>query len=232
VNYAISSNTFISTLDTFTSSGGSTITLSATPASKNLTLLYINGAYQNKDQYNLSGSTITFTTAPQSGDLIEVTSYTANTIGLYYTSTPLNTAITDDTTTATTHYPLLSIITSGSLTVANTSSSKLTYIPSTGTLSSTVVTASSDERLKSNIETIVTPIGIIQLMRGVSFTRNDSGKKDYGVIAQEIEKVLPEIVHTDESGMKSVSYNSIIGFLIEAVKDLQDQLDELKQKIK
>ena len=140
--------------------------------------------------------------------------------------------ITDDTTTNATRYVLFTTQTSGSQTVANTSTTKLTYNPSTGTLSSTVVTASSDERLKSNIETIVTPIGIIKLMRGVSFIRTDSGKKDYGVIAQEIEKVLPDIVHTDQDGMKSVSYNSIIGFLIEAVKDLQDQIDGLKQKIK
>ena len=277
----------IAAMDTFTSSGGTTITLSATPATENSTMIYINGVYQHKDQYSLSANIITFITAPQSGDFIEVTTFTSNTSGLYYTAQPISsltvnnttrltqssttgaitmdlaaisgltagtyshpllqvdsygrittissqtagTTITDDTTTATTHYPVLAIATSGSLTVANTSSTKLTYVPSTGTLSSTVVTASSDERLKSNIETIVTPIGIIKLMRGVSFIRNDSGKKDYGVIAQEIEKVLPEIVHTDDSGMKSVSYNSIIGFLIEAVKDLQDQIDELKQKI-
>ena len=107
------------------------------------------------------------------------------------------------------------------------SSTKLTFNPSTGTLTSTEVTASSDSRLKTNIKTIEEPLDILAKLRGVSFDRTNTGTKSYGVIAQEIEQILPEVVYHDEEGFKSVSYNSIIGFLIEAIKSQQQQIDHL-----
>ena len=67
-------------------------------------------------------------------------------------------------------------------------------------------------------------------MRGVSFTRKDSGKKSSGVIAQEIQEVAPELV-TDTEGTLGVAYGNLVGYLIEAVKDQQKQIDELKAMI-
>ena len=71
-------------------------------------------------------------------------------------------------------------------------------------------------------------------MRGVEYDRNDmDGQHQIGVIAQEIEKVIPEVVNQDEnSGLKSVSYGNITAVLIEAVKEQQKQIEELKQEIK
>ena len=68
-------------------------------------------------------------------------------------------------------------------------------------------------------------------MRGVSFTRD--GKPSSGVIAQEEEKIAPELVMTaeDEMGTKSVAYGNLVGYLIETVKDQQAQIDELKAMI-
>ena len=87
------------------------------------------------------------------------------------------------------------------------------------------VTAFSDERLKDNIETIDGGLAKVLSMRGVNYTRD--GKDNVGVIAQEVEKVLPEIVLTanDEMGTKSVDYGRITAVLIEAIKELKTQID-------
>jgi len=81
------------------------------------------------------------------------------------------------------------------------------------------VTAYSDERLKENIKTIPNALETVKKLRGVSFNRKDFGSKGIGVIAQEIEQVLPEVVVEGE--YKSVSYGNIVGLLIEAIKELE-----------
>ena len=91
------------------------------------------------------------------------------------------------------------------------------------------VTAYSDERLKRNIETIQNPIDIVNCLRGVSFEKD--GRSSIGVIAQETEDFLPEVVHTDNEGMKSVAYGNITGLLIEAIKDQQKTIEELQKEI-
>ena len=94
--------------------------------------------------------------------------------------------------------------------------------------------SSSDRRLKDNIATIGSPLEKISKISGVSFNWNDKqstyevGKKDYGVIAQEIEVVLPELVTTRDNGYKAVRYEKIVPLLIEAIKEQQTQMDELK----
>lgn len=92
------------------------------------------------------------------------------------------------------------------------------------------ITAFSDERLKENIETIPNALEKVSQLRGVKFTRKDTGKKSIGVIAQEIEKVIPEVVSTTDNRdeMKSVAYGNVVGLLIEAIKDLQQEVEELK----
>jgi hypothetical protein len=93
------------------------------------------------------------------------------------------------------------------------------------------ITAFSDERLKENIETIPNALEKVSQLRGVEFTRKDTGEKSIGVIAQEIEEVIPEVVSTtnDEAEMKSVAYGNVVGLLIEAIKDLQQEVEELKR---
>ena len=96
----------------------------------------------------------------------------------------------------------------------------------TGALTANEVTATfSDERLKSDIETIDNALDKVMNMRGVSYTKQ--AEKGIGVIAQEIEKVLPEVVTDGE--YKSVAYGNIVGVLIEAIKEQQKQIDELKK---
>jgi len=92
------------------------------------------------------------------------------------------------------------------------------------------ITAYSDERLKDNIQTL--DGSKVFDMRGVSFTKDNVDGS--GVIAQEIEKIAPELVHTadDDMGTKSVAYGNLVGYLIEAIKEQQKQIDELKAKLK
>jgi len=98
-----------------------------------------------------------------------------------------------------------------------------------GSVTATDFTITSDRRLKENIQTVDSALDKIMKMRGVYFTRIGSERRNLGVIAQEVEEIIPEVVFTDESPeqMKSVAYGNIIGLLIEAVKEQQLQIDEL-----
>ena len=89
----------------------------------------------------------------------------------------------------------------------------------------------SDASLKTNISTFANPLDTINSLRGVAFDWINSGKSEIGVIAQEVEKVLPDLVSTNKEGIKSVKYGNLIAVLIEAVKDQQSQINELKSKL-
>lgn len=84
----------------------------------------------------------------------------------------------------------------------------------------------SDVTLKDNIVQIDNPLDKIKALRGVDFVWKNNGKKSIGVIAQEIENILPQIVNTDDEGLKSVSYTAMIGLLIEAIKELSDRIEK------
>ena len=92
------------------------------------------------------------------------------------------------------------------------------------------ITAYSDDTLKTNVQLIDGALGRVQAIRGVTFDRISDGSTSTGVIAQELKAVLPEAVHTDANGVHSVAYGNITGLLIEAVKELSDQVNSLKSK--
>lgn len=97
-----------------------------------------------------------------------------------------------------------------------------------GTCTGVDFIATSDERTKTNIKTISNALEIVNDLRGVYFTRIGQTKQTVGVIAQEVEAVLPEVVHTDSDGLKSVSYGNMVGVLIEAVKTLSERLKKIE----
>lgn len=89
---------------------------------------------------------------------------------------------------------------------------------------------SSDARLKKNVET--SPgLSIISKLRGVVFDWKKDGTPSAGLIAQEVEGVMPSAVHTDEEGMKSVEYDQLIAPMIEAIKEQQAEIELLKAEI-
>lgn len=124
------------------------------------------------------------------------------------------------------------VIKSETTTAATFSGANVTFAGTinSGAITSTGdITAFSDERLKTDIKTVESGLDKVSKMRGVTFQRD--GKLNSGVIAQELEKVAPELVKTadDEMGTKSVAYGNMVAYLIEAVKELKVELDNHKK---
>jgi hypothetical protein len=97
-----------------------------------------------------------------------------------------------------------------------------------GTITATDFNSTSDIRVKENISTFKSGLETIKQLRGVNYSLKENGRKSIGVIAQELEEILPDLVKTGE--VKSVNYNGLIGVLIEAVKELSKEVEELKSK--
>lgn len=89
----------------------------------------------------------------------------------------------------------------------------------------------SDERTKENIETIDNALDVVTSIRGVYYNKIGNDKRKVGVIAQEVEEVLPHVVATNNEDMKSVDYGKMVGVLIEAIKEQQGQIEALKAEI-
>ena len=90
------------------------------------------------------------------------------------------------------------------------------------------ITANSDLTLKKNLELITNPTDKLMQLNGYAYQWKSNDEHQYGVIAQEVEKILPYAVSTGNDGIKGVSYNQIIPVLIEAVKEQKKELEELK----
>jgi hypothetical protein len=95
------------------------------------------------------------------------------------------------------------------------------------------VIAYSDARVKENVQTVENALSKVISLRGVTYNRNDIEDKSrkIGVIAQEVLEVLPEVVQRDNEGKYSVSYGNIVGLLIEAIKEQQNEIKKLKDRL-
>ena len=111
-----------------------------------------------------------------------------------------------------------------------TSSANLQFNGTNLTCAGTV-TANSDERLKENVKTIDDALNKVLGLRGVEYDHKKTRDHCLGLIAQEVEEVIPDVVYEDALGTKSVAYQNIVALLIEAVKDQQRQIDELKRQL-
>tara|TARA_B100002019_G_C20931734_1_gene432476 strand:- start:43 stop:630 length:588 start_codon:yes stop_codon:yes gene_type:complete len=96
----------------------------------------------------------------------------------------------------------------------------------------------SDIRLKENIEVIADPLSKVLKLKGVTFNYKDTGKKSTGLIAQDLEEVLPEVVYEthdindDNNKFKAVRYGNTVGLLVEAIKEQQTIINRLEERIK
>ena len=178
----------------------------------------LNGIATNAtaDQTNVSGTAGSISGITNS-NIVQLATTTTQT-GTKTFSGVIDITNTTDSTNATGDTGALRCEGGGSI-------AKKLYVGSTITGSADVI-AFSDRKLKENIETLDGKK--VLDMRGVSFTRKDTGAESSGVIAQEIQKVAPELVH-DTEGTLGVAYGNLVGYLIEAVKDQQKQIDELKE---
>ncbi|KHD89168.1 MAG: hypothetical protein OM95_04945 [Bdellovibrio sp. ArHS] len=139
-------------------------------------------------------------------------------------------------TGASTFENLLTIQSNGNVGIGTISPTQLLHV--NGTALATAWNTTSDKRLKEEITEIKNPLEKILQLRGVTFKwRTDISQpttheriEDIGVIAQEVEKQFPEAVHTDHNGYKSVNYPSLVAPLIEAIKELYQNVVSLKDK--
>lgn len=90
----------------------------------------------------------------------------------------------------------------------------------------------SDRRLKTDIERLGAAVNTVKKLEGVSYTLKETGRREIGVIAQDVEKVLPEVVRQGSDGVYGVQYGNIVGLLIEAIKEQQAQIDDLQRQVK
>ena len=150
--------------------------------------------------------------------------------------------VTDNTVSASTFYPMLSDQTSGNENAIVVSSSKLSFVPSTGTLTAnnvTVTTAlqagtiteTSSLALKENINPVENAIDKILQLNPVTYTRKETGEIETGLIAEQVASVLPEVVQRDEEGNpKTIAYSRLTAYLIQAVQVLTNEIKELSNK--
>jgi hypothetical protein len=112
---------------------------------------------------------------------------------------------------------------------ARSTATAFSFNASTGTLTTTDFNSTSDIKLKTNIKQVTDALIKILKLKGVTFNWIETNKPSIGVIAQDVEKVLPELVN--QSDPKSVNYDGLIGLVIEAIREQQEQINILKQEI-
>ena len=128
-----------------------------------------------------------------------------------------------------TRYVLFADATTGA--VSPKTNTNFTFNPGTGELTSTIVTASSDARLKENVVGIENALDTVCKLAGVEYNRIGSDTKELGVIAQDVEEHAPQLVSTNDEGYKSVAYGNMNALILEAIKELKSEIDEIKGKL-
>ena len=94
------------------------------------------------------------------------------------------------------------------------------------------ITSASDITLKENIELILDPIEKVKELSGYTFNKKGEDLRMVGLIAQEVEKVLPEAVHENQEGLKSLAYGNLVALLVECVKKQDERIESLERTIK
>jgi len=224
-NYTSGNINIVGTNATSVSKSGNTITITSADTNTNdntITNIGANGG-------TFSSGNITFnngsnTTVSKSGNTVTISSSDTNTTYSNLNQFANGPGYTTNTGTVTS-------ITAGNGLSGGTISSSGTISMSgnfSGTFTASAdVVAYSDKKLKDNVETL--DGSKVFDMRGVSFNRNDQdGKLSSGVIAQELEMIAPELIHEAEDGTKGVAYGNTVGYLIEAIKLLKAEIEELK----
>ena len=202
----------------------STTKLDFNPSTGNLSSTTFTGAVVGDVTGNISGSSGSCTGNAATATLATNATNATNATTATNATNATNVTVADESTD-TTCFPLFSTSATGDQ--APKSSTNLTFDASAGRLSATFLNSLSDEKLKKDISTIDNAVDKVMQLRGVDYTWKQSEEKSKGVIAQELQKVLPELVSESDDRL-SVNYNGIIGVLIEAIKEQQKQIDELK----
>lgn len=221
----ITGNLDASTIIAGTLSGDRGVTAGSTSTS----FIEYNGQTKTSGQFDGGSTAPTNTTRLNYDGHLYATKFFGDGSGL----TGAGSTITNDTTTnADTYYPgMTNNATSGSWTSAVVSSTKLYFNPSTGQLNATNFNSLSDINKKENVSTIENASEKVAALRGVSFTWIETKSPSLGVIAQEVEQVVPEAVSTSSNGEKSVNYAALVGLLLQAVKEQNARIEALEAQL-
>ena len=148
----------------------------------------------------------------------------------YLETRPSGATLTDDTTTNATFYIGLTSSTSGSWINAYTSSTKLYYNPAIGTLNSTSFNSLSDLRHKSDLIEITSALDKIGTLTGYTFKLIESGQASAGLIAQQVQQVLPEAIGGDEEKL-TLNYSAVLALIVEGIKELNQKVNILQKQL-
>lgn len=213
-----------------TSAGSFTITLPATPTAGDTVKVADNSDWSvNNLIIARNGSTIEDEASNLTidvGALIVDFIYDGATWQVFATYASLgndNTLTAEDDTTTALLYPVM-VSTDGVSTTPKVTKSKFSFNASTGELTATDFNSASDINLKTEVNTLTDSIEILKKINPVSFKWKGSGKQSYGVIAQELEKILPELTE-EENKVKSVKYIPLIALLINAIVELNNKIE-------
>jgi len=222
------------------------VTISATSSESGIYNIIEDTTPQLGGNLDLNSNNITGTGGVNITGNITASSFTGNITGNVTgtASTASNTTITNDTSSTTNNYITFVSATSGNTSqkvsstgmIFNPSTEQVTFgggltvasVTSIGEVTATTFNSTSDINLKENVEIIKDATSKIQKLNGISFTWKESKKPAIGVIAQEVKAVFPELVNELPNGTLSVSYDSLIAVLIESVKELKQEIEELK----
>ena len=166
------------------------------------------------------------TTGPVTAPTVTANSFVGALTGAASQATTITLVATN--TTDATHYPVFVDAATGNENPRTDTG--LTYNPSSGTLAATDFNATSDVAFKEQITPIDNALDIVNKLAGKAFNWKHTGKKSYGVIAQEVEQILPDVVTTNDNG-KAVNYNTLIALLIESNKELNKKVDDLTKRL-
>lgn len=198
---------------TFTNLGNATLSLSINDDSHNHIIANVDGLQTALDaKLSLAGGTMTGNT--RLNDNVKLNLGTGDDAGLYFNGSALYLDMNTD-------YDLYI------RDVNSSNATRFTFDTSAGNFTASGnITAYSDERLKSDIVTIPNALDKVCALRGVNYTKD--GVASTGVIAQEVQKVIPEVVQQNEEYL-SVAYGNLVGVLIEAIKELKEEVEALKR---
>jgi hypothetical protein len=218
-----SNNTFTGTLNTFNNAAAFNGAVTAPIVTAN-TVAGVTGAFTGPvtapvvTANTVAGVTGAFT-GPVTAPIVTANTFVGPLTGTASVATTV-TLVSANTTDAV-HFPVFVDAATGDENIRTDTG--FTYNPSSGILSSTDFNSTSDALLKENITPVENALALINNLNGYTFDWKDRDRSSIGVTAQDVEKVLPQLV-TEINDHKTVNYNGLIGVLIEAVKELNNKI--------